>query len=91
MCRLSSCLTNRSDANEKIVQGEFDLTLLQDGILPAAFMLGLLLASLGFAELSQHFNAMRLMGTPACLDPTTTTPDTHTHPPPLLSLPTPTQ
>ena len=25
-------------------------------------MLGLLVASLGFAELSQHFNAMRLMG-----------------------------
>ncbi|KAK9818740.1 hypothetical protein WJX74_006612 [Apatococcus lobatus] len=43
-------------------QGEFHLTLIQDGILAAAFMGGLTVAAIIFAELSQRFNAMRLMG-----------------------------
>ena len=46
------------------VQGEFDLTLIQDGTLAAAFMGGLTVAAIIFAELSQRFNAMRLMGEP---------------------------
>ncbi len=31
-------------------QGEFNLTLFEDGLLPAAFMIGLLLSSPVFAE-----------------------------------------
>lgn len=44
------------------MQGEFHLTLIQDGILAAAFMGGLTVAAVICAELSQRFNAMRLMG-----------------------------
>lgn len=44
------------------MQGELHLTLIQDGILAAAFMGGLTVAAIICAELSQRFNAMRLMG-----------------------------
>ena len=43
-------------------QGEFQLSKFQDGVLPAAFMVGLLVASLVFAELCKHYNAFRLIG-----------------------------
>ena len=34
-------------------QGEFGLSLFQDGVLPAAFMVGLLISSPAFAEASK--------------------------------------
>ena len=44
------------------MQGQFDLSNIQDGLLPAAFMVGLLVASPIFAESSKHSNAFRLIG-----------------------------
>ncbi len=44
------------------MQGEFQLSKFQDGVLPAAFMVGLLIASLVFSELCKHYNAFRLIG-----------------------------
>ncbi|KAL4448931.1 hypothetical protein ABPG77_007648 [Micractinium sp. CCAP 211/92] len=44
------------------IQGDFSLTLFQDGLLPAAFMVGLLASSPIFAEASKHHNAFRLIG-----------------------------
>ncbi len=41
------------------IQGAFKLTYFQDGLLPAAFMVGLLIASPIFAELSKTKNAFR--------------------------------
>ncbi|KAK9837488.1 hypothetical protein WJX81_006376 [Elliptochloris bilobata] len=43
------------------IQGDFGLSLFQDGILPAAFMVGLLICSPLFAEASKHYNAFRLI------------------------------
>ena len=43
-------------------QGDFGLSLFQDGLLQAAFMVGLLVSSPVFAEASKHFNAFRLIG-----------------------------
>lgn len=45
-----------------LLQGEFQLSKFQDGVLPAAFMVGLLVASLIFSELCKHYNAFRLIG-----------------------------
>ena len=56
----------RSTAHTKqhcALQGEFQLSKFQDGVLPAAFMVGLLVASLVFSELCKHYNAFRLIGT----------------------------
>ncbi|PSC73072.1 putative sphingolipid transporter spinster-like protein 2 [Micractinium conductrix] len=44
------------------IQGDFALTLFEDGLLPAAFMIGLLASSPIFAEASKHHNAFRLIG-----------------------------
>ncbi|DBB18663.1 TPA: hypothetical protein ACH3X3_000277 [Trebouxia sp. C0006] len=44
------------------IQGEFQLSKFQDGVLPAAFMIGLLIASLVFSELCKYYNAFRLIG-----------------------------
>mmetsp|Transcript_10894 Transcript_10894/g.32645 ORF Transcript_10894/g.32645 Transcript_10894/m.32645 type:complete len:526 (-) Transcript_10894:2458-4035(-) len=44
------------------IQGDFGLTLFEDGVLPAAFMVGLLGASLVFAEASKTVNGFRLIG-----------------------------
>ncbi|PRW32913.1 putative sphingolipid transporter spinster-like protein 2 [Chlorella sorokiniana] len=44
------------------IQGDFRLSLFQDGLLPAAFMVGLLVSSPIFAEASKHHNAFRLIG-----------------------------
>ena len=45
-----------------LLQGEFQLSKFQDGVLPAAFMVGVLVASLLFSELCKHYNAFRLIG-----------------------------
>lgn len=44
------------------IQGDFGLSLFQDGLLPAAFMVGLLISSPIFAEASKRHNALRLIG-----------------------------
>jgi MFS transporter, Spinster family, sphingosine-1-phosphate transporter len=44
------------------LQHDFELNLFQLGILPAAFMVGLLIASISFAELTKHIDAFRLIG-----------------------------
>ncbi|MEW5300888.1 MAG: hypothetical protein WDW36_003782 [Sanguina aurantia] len=44
------------------IQGAFRLSYIQDGLLPTAFMLGLLIASPIFAEYSKHTSAFRLLG-----------------------------
>eukprot|EP00850_Spirogloea_muscicola_P006241 SM000029S10536 [mRNA] locus=s29:584886:590681:- [translate_table: standard] len=44
------------------IQGEFHLSNFQDGILPAAFMIGLLVASPIFAGMSKLYNPFRLIG-----------------------------
>mmetsp|Transcript_6270 Transcript_6270/g.13766 ORF Transcript_6270/g.13766 Transcript_6270/m.13766 type:complete len:518 (+) Transcript_6270:206-1759(+) len=43
------------------IQGEFKLTYFQDGLLPAAFMVGLLLSAPVFAEACKHVSAFRLL------------------------------
>ncbi|CAN6276352.1 unnamed protein product [Urochloa humidicola] len=44
------------------IQGDFDLTNAQDGVLSSAFMVGLLVASLIFASLAKRHNPFRLIG-----------------------------
>ncbi|KAE8675641.1 UDP-Glycosyltransferase superfamily protein [Hibiscus syriacus] len=44
------------------IQGEFELTNFQDGLLSSAFMVGLLLASPIFASLAKSYNPFRLIG-----------------------------
>ncbi|MBA0803279.1 hypothetical protein Gohar_013512, partial [Gossypium harknessii] len=44
------------------IQGEFDLTNFQDGLLSSAFMVGLLVASPIFASLAKSYNPFRLIG-----------------------------
>uniref|UniRef100_A0A061REG6 Mfs general substrate transporter n=1 Tax=Tetraselmis sp. GSL018 TaxID=582737 RepID=A0A061REG6_9CHLO len=44
------------------IQGDFALTYFEDGLLPAVFMVGLLVASAAFAEATKYHNAMRLIG-----------------------------
>ena len=44
------------------MQGDFALSLFEDGVLPAAFMIGLLGASLVFAQASKTVNGFRLIG-----------------------------
>lgn len=43
------------------MQGDFVLSLFEDGVLPAAFMVGLLITSPIFAEASKYNNAFRLI------------------------------
>ena len=45
-----------------VPQGDFGLTYFQDGLLPAAFMVGLLVTSPIFAEMSKHWTAFKLLG-----------------------------
>ena len=49
------------------MQGEFHLTDVQNGILPAAFILGLVVASIVYSELAKTYNAFRLIGAPNLL------------------------
>ncbi|KAL5714812.1 hypothetical protein ACHQM5_016720 [Ranunculus cassubicifolius] len=44
------------------IQGDFNLSYFQDGILSSAFMVGLLLASPIFASLAKSYNPFRLIG-----------------------------
>lgn len=46
--------------------GEFDLSTFEAGLLPAFFMVGLLVASPVFAEAAKHVQPFRLIGTGAC-------------------------
>ena len=45
------------------LQAAFQLGNVADGVLPSAFLVGLLIASVVFSELTQHFNAFRMIGT----------------------------
>ncbi|KXZ51059.1 hypothetical protein GPECTOR_14g45 [Gonium pectorale] len=49
--------------NLAFAQGEFGLTYFEDGLLPALFMVGLLISSPIFAEAVKHANAFRMLGT----------------------------
>lgn len=51
-----------SDPFPTWLQGAFDLSYFEDGMLPALFMVGLLLSSPIFAECCKHYNAFRLLG-----------------------------
>ncbi|KAL2629606.1 hypothetical protein R1flu_014292 [Riccia fluitans] len=44
------------------IQGDFSLSNFEDGVLSSAFMVGLLISSPIFAELSKTYNHMRLIG-----------------------------
>lgn len=44
------------------LQRDFRLSLFQDTILPAAFMVGLLIATFIYNELTKRYNAFRLVG-----------------------------
>lgn len=44
------------------IQGDFNLTNLEDGVLSSAFMVGLLVASPIFASLAKSYNPFRLIG-----------------------------
>ncbi|KAJ4963667.1 hypothetical protein NE237_023606 [Protea cynaroides] len=44
------------------IQGDFDLTNFEDGLLSSAFMVGLLIASPVFASLAKSYNPFRLIG-----------------------------
>lgn len=52
----------KDDPDGSGIQGDFNLNYIQDGLLPAAFMVGLLLSSPVFAEVCKHANAFRLLG-----------------------------
>ena len=43
-------------------QAAFQLSNVADGALPSAFLVGLLVASVVFSELTAHFNAFRMIG-----------------------------
>ncbi|KAG2496928.1 hypothetical protein HYH03_004934 [Edaphochlamys debaryana] len=51
------------DPNGSGIQGDFSLSYFEDGLLPALFMVGLLIASPIFAEAVKHASAFRLLGT----------------------------
>lgn len=48
-------------------QGDLGLSLFQDGLLPSALSMGVVLSSPGYAEASKHWNAQRLVGAGAVL------------------------
>ena len=43
-------------------QAEFQLGNVEDGLLPSAFLAGLLIASIVYSELTTHYNAFRMTG-----------------------------
>eukprot|EP00198_Chlamydomonas_reinhardtii_P001936 XP_001691272.1 predicted protein [Chlamydomonas reinhardtii] len=51
-----------ADPDGSGIQGEFDLNYVEDGLLPALFMVGLLISSPIFAETVKHYSAFRLLG-----------------------------
>ena len=44
------------------MQAAFQLGNVADGVLPSAFLVGLLVASVVFSELTRHYNAFRMIG-----------------------------
>lgn len=44
------------------LQNDFNLTYAQLGLLPALYMVGLMVAAVIFNELTNHFNSFRLVG-----------------------------
>ena len=58
-----SCLLHL-DLDQPCLQTQFKLTGFQNGVLPAAFMVGLLVASIVFSELCKSVNAFQLIGEP---------------------------
>ena len=44
------------------VQAEFQLGNVEDGLLPSAFLAGLLIASIVYSELTTRYNAFRMIG-----------------------------
>ncbi|CAM6097120.1 unnamed protein product [Calypogeia fissa] len=58
----STCRKDEACFQGTGIVGDFSLSYFQDGILASAFMVGLLIASPIFADLSKTFNPMRLIG-----------------------------
>ena len=44
------------------MQAEFQLGNVEDGLLPSAFLAGLLIASIVYSELTTRYNAFRMTG-----------------------------
>ena len=44
------------------MQAEFELGNVEDGLLPSAFLAGLLIASIVYSELTTRYNAFRMTG-----------------------------
>ena len=44
------------------MQAEFQLGNVEDGLLPSAFLAGLLIASIAYSELTTRYNAFRMTG-----------------------------
>ena len=64
---MNNSICNRGLADPRLSarlpQGEFKLGDVKNGTLPAVFMVGLLIASLVYSELTKTYNAFRLIGT----------------------------
>ncbi|VFQ78252.1 unnamed protein product [Cuscuta campestris] len=56
------CTKNGSCSSGTGIQGDFNLTNFEDGVVSSAFMVGLLVASPIFASLAKRVNAFRLIG-----------------------------
>ncbi|CAK9865801.1 unnamed protein product [Sphagnum jensenii] len=56
------CLEHEACFSGSGIQGDFKLSYFQDGVLSSAFMVGLVVASPIFANLSKKFNPFRLIG-----------------------------
>ena len=50
------------DAVLSSLQAAFQLGNVADGVLPSAFLVGLLVASVAFSELTRRYNAFRMIG-----------------------------
>ena len=59
------CVDWVSTCRMHVLQAEFQLSNVADGALPSAFLVGLLVASIIFSELTAHCNAFRMIGTVA--------------------------
>jgi len=55
-------LTSLTEMTDAYVQAEFQLGNVEDGLLPSAFLAGLLIASIVYSELTTRYNAFRLTG-----------------------------
>lgn len=51
------------------LQAEFQLGNVEDGLLPSAFLAGLLIASIVYSELTTRYNAFRMIGKPKIRTP----------------------